>query len=125
MLRAAATPEQFLGNRGSAGLSRFTSRLDAVSPRERTATPASRKLARDPRAAFAIDLPRDLVLLFEAGCARPLGDFIPAIPKHTARSRTASSPLEPDAFLILLAAAQRSSSSRLIPRARLGALLAG
>jgi len=126
MLRAAATPEQFLGSRGSAGLLRFISRLDAVSPRGRTTTPAALRLAREPRAAFSIELPRDLVQLFEFGCARPLGDFIPAIPKHSSRSRTASRALAPDAFTALLAAAQHTAgdASR-IPRARLGAFLAG
>ena len=129
MLRAAAIPEQFLGSRGSAGWLRFISRLDAVSPRERTTTPAASRLAEDPRAAFAIELPRDLVQLFESGCARPIGDFIPAIPKRNSASRTASHALVPDAFTTLLAAAQHKAGASpevsRIPRARLGAFLAG
>jgi len=123
MLRAAATPEQFLGSRSSAGFSRFTSRLDAVSPRGRTRTPAASRLASDPRAAFAIELPRDLVQLFECGGSRPLGDFIPAMPRRTSASRSASQPLAPDAFATLLAAAQHAPGD--VPRARLGAFLAG
>jgi HEAT repeat protein len=123
MLRAAATPEQFLGSRGSAGWLRFTSRLDAVSPRGRARTPSASRLASDPRAAFAIDLPRDLVQLFQCGGSLPLGDFIPAIPKRTSATRTASHALTADAFASLLAAAQQGS--RDIPRARLGAFLAG
>ncbi len=129
MLRAAAIPEQFLGSRGSAGWSRFISRLDAVSPRERTLTSAASRLVREPRAAFAIELPRDLVQLFQSGCARPIGDFIPAIPKCNPASRTASHALTPDAFTTLLAAAQHkagaSPETSRIPRARLGAFLAG
>jgi len=114
MLRAAATPEQFLGSRGSAGLLRFISRLDAVSPRGRTTTPAALRLAREPRAAFSIELPRDLVQLFEFGCARPLGDFIPAIPKHSSRSRTASRAL---ALTRSLLSSPRRSTRQVMPRA--------
>ena len=124
MLRAVATPEQFLGSRSSAGWSRFLSRLDAISPRERRVTPAASRLAREPRAAFAIELPRDLVQLFESGCSRPLGDFIPAMPKR-AGSRSTSR-LTPDVFAKLVAAAQHDArEAPAIPRARLGALLAG
>ena len=125
MLRAVAMPEEFLGSRGSAGWSRFLSRLDAVSPRGRARTPAATRLARDPRAAFAVDLPRDLVQLFALGCARAIGDFIPAIPNRSSPSRTASRVLSPDAFTTLLAAAQQTSERACIPRARLGAFLAG
>jgi HEAT repeat protein len=125
MLRAAALPEEFLGNRGSAGWSRFLSRLDAVSPRGRARTPAASRLARDPRAAFAVDLPRDLVQLLSSGCACAIGDFIPAIPNRSSSSRTASRALTADAFTALLAAAQQTSERARVPRARLGAFLAG
>ena len=133
MLRAAAMPEQFLGSRGSAGWLRFLSRLDAVSPRGRAPTPAASRLAKEPRAAFSIELPRDLVQLFESGLARPLGDFIPAIPKRRSASRTTSHALTPDTFTTLLAAAQHKAGvsagkfpeAARIPRARLAAFLAG
>lgn len=74
MLRAAATPELFL----TRGLARFISRLDAVPPRERARAAA---LARAPREAFAVELPRELVQLFHATGGRALGDFVPAVTK--------------------------------------------
>ena len=109
MLRATAAPELFL----TRGYARFTSRLDAVHPRERARASA---LARAPRDAFSVELPRELVQLFEAGAGRAVGDFFPATPT-----------LRPDTFASLLAASSRPSSSsrRLVARARLCAYLAG
>lgn len=106
MLRAAATPELFL----TRGLARFVSRLDAATPRERT---RASELAGAPRAAFSVELPRELVQLFEASEGRALGDFVP----------TGSRPgaLRPDAFATILAAARRTP----VGRARLCAYLAG
>lgn len=100
---AGATPELFL----TRGLARFASRLDAVTPRERASASA---LPQSPRDAFAIEVPRELVRLFEASRGRALGDFVP--------SATAS---RPDTFVALLRTSRRSKRGR----ARLGAYLAG
>jgi hypothetical protein len=108
MHRAAATPELFL----TRGLARFASRLDAVPPRERARASA---LSRAPRDAFAVELPRELVQLFEASAGRALGDFVPTV------SRGPSGALRPDAFAGLLAAARQNA----LARARLTAYLAG
>ena len=112
MLRAAATPELFL----TRGLMRFISRLDAATPRERARMSAARHLVRNPRAAFAVELPRELVLLFQAGAGRVLGDFVPGSPSSSSPTRTRGSrttrPAGVDAFVTLLAAAQRNGPLR-------------
>lgn len=106
MLRAAAAPERFL----TRGLARFAS---SVARRDRRRDGARDPRApRDPRTAFAVELPRELVKLFEAAGSRPLGDFIPAFP--VAAQST---------FDALLAAARRKHPS--VAHARLCAYLAG
>jgi hypothetical protein len=103
MLRAAAAPERFL----TRGLARFAS---SVARRDRRRDHADD--ARDPRTAFGVELPRELVQLFLAGGSRPLGDFVPAFPAPAQST-----------FDALLAAARRKHPS--IARARLCAYLAG
>jgi hypothetical protein len=115
MLRAAATPELFL----SRGLARFISRLDAVPPRERKRASA---LKRTPGAAFAVELPRELVQLFQASDGRAFGDFVPGPRRAPTRAAaSARAAVTPDAFAALLAAARRSAGGR----ARLCSYLAG
>jgi hypothetical protein len=103
MLRAAAAPERFL----TRGLARFAS---SVARRDRRRDRAGD--ARDPRTAFGVELPRELVQLFQAGGSRPLGDFLPTFP----------APAQ-SAFAALLGAARRKHPS--IAHARLCAYLAG
>ena len=106
MLRAAAAPERFL----TRGLARFAS---SVARRDRRRDGARDPRApRDPRTAFAVELPRELVKLFEAAGSRPLGDFIPAFPAAAQST-----------FDALLAAARRKHPS--VAHARLCAYLAG
>ena len=129
MLRAAAAPELFL----TRGLMRFISRLDAATPRERTrmsGARSARALARNPRAAFALELPRELVLLFQADGGRVLGDFVPGSPSwssNTRGSRTTTNAPAVDAFVTLLAAVQRKAPAARARanRAKLTAYLAG
>ncbi|MDB5218497.1 MAG: hypothetical protein JWO86_6424 [Myxococcaceae bacterium] len=111
MLRAAAAPERFL-TRGLAGFARFALRSDAATPRGRTRVSAASRSARDPRVAFAVELPRELVQLLEAVGSRPLGDFVAAIPAPAQST-----------FDALFAAARRKDSP--LSRARLCAYLAG
>jgi hypothetical protein len=103
MLRAAAAPERFL----TRGLARFAS---SVARRDRRSDRVDD--ARDPRTAFGVELPRELVQLFQAGGSRPLGDFLPAFPAPAKST-----------FDALLAAARRKHPS--IAHARLCAYLAG
>ncbi len=103
MLRAAAAPERFL----TRGLARFAS---SVARRDRRSDRVDD--ARDPRTAFGVELPGELVQLFRAGGSRPLGDFRPAF-RAPAQST----------FDALLAAARRKHPA--IAHARLCAYLAG
>ena len=117
MLRATVTsaPERFLDR----GLARFVSRAVADEPQAsaRTAAAAHRRrsLARAPQASFAVELPRELVRLFEAGGGRALGDFVPGAGPSTKGG---------DALRMLLRRPLTSRASRM-SHAKLVAYLAG
>ncbi len=123
MLHAAAAPGRFLdrGAAGSAGFARFISRLDAIPPRQRARAYA---LARDPRAAFAVELPRELVQFFEVSKGRALGDFAPpkAVPDTLASLLSAMTRAMTHAMTPAL---RKDSPAAHLARARLCAYLAG